>query len=146
MGEMPGGGVAGGEDGDEEAFAERGVEDGTEGGLGVDAVAVEVFHDAADFVHAEVAGGGEADEDGGGFGEDLAVLEERVRGEFFHDLAGAVGAGGFDGGEGALGVAPAEDGAEVGEIELEQMVAVEQPPDAGDGLAEQVVGEREALR
>ncbi len=82
---------------------------------------------------------------GVGFGEDLAAVQQRMGQEFFDDLLGAFFAGGLGGGERTGGMAPAGDGAEVGEIHVDQTGLRQQAPDAAQALGQEAVADFEAF-
>ena len=105
------------------------------------ALAVDLFHDAVDFRHGQVRSAGEAHEDGVGLGEHLAAFEKRVGQNFLHHFVGAIFARGLNRRQRTFLMPPAQHGAKVVEIHVDQAGVAQQPPDAAHALGEQFVGD-----
>jgi hypothetical protein len=132
-----------GDEGDGQFAGERFKDSRAHDDVRVFAMAIDLFHDAIDFGHGQVGTACKADENGVGFGEHLAAFEEGMGDEFIENFAGAIFAGGLDGGERAFLMTAAQDGAEIVEIHVDEAGMRDETPDAADALGEEIVGDFE---
>ena len=113
--------------------------------LRVFAMAADLLHHAVDLGHRQILSAHQAHQHGVGFGQRAAFVQQRMREQFFHDLARARRAGGLDEGKRAFGMAVAHERAQIVEMNLNQAGPREQPPDAAHALDQQAAGDAERV-
>ncbi len=80
----------------------------------------DLFHHAVDLGHRQIFAAHQTHQHRVGFGQRAAFVEQRMREQFFHNLARTSRAGGFDKGKGTFRMAVAHQRAQIVKMNLDQ--------------------------